>query len=334
MRSYSGTLRHVAANRASLSWLNGRIRATFRQMKVEIIDLGFQGVQGGIASFLVSGASGHLLIETGPSSTLPRLQSELQARGVEPRDLRAVFVTHIHLDHAGAAGWFAAQGVPLYVHPRGARHLVDPTRLVASSRAVYGDRFDPLWGEVLPAPSETVHSVADGSLTQIAGLEIRAIDTPGHAFHHHAYQIGSTLFTGDAAGARLDECPYLSLTSAPPQFHLEHTLSSIAKLRELHPERLFLTHFGEVSQPDEHFALYEETVRRDVEFVHHRLREGFDSDSLSVAYEAYQLECAFHLGLPPAKWADYQAINGTSMCADGIRMYWESRFAEEKSAKA
>src|SRR5690606_12270666 len=111
---------------------------TSPQMRVETIDLEFQGVRGGIAAYLVEGDEGRLLIETGPESTRARLLAELEARGTAPTDLKGVFVTHVHLDHAGAAGWFAAQGVPVHVHPRGARHLVDPTRLVGSARSVYG----------------------------------------------------------------------------------------------------------------------------------------------------------------------------------------------------
>lgn len=297
-------------------------------MNVETIDLKFQGVTGGIAAFLIRTEEGCLLIETGPESTLPVLLAELELRGLAPEDLRAIFVTHIHLDHAGAAGWFAAKGVPVYVHRRGARHLIDPGRLLASARSVYADRFDTLWGGVTHAPAEKIHVLEDGDRVKIAGIELIAHDTPGHAFHHHVYQIGADVFAGDAAGAWLGGSDYVSLTSAPPQFHLEHTLASIGKIADLHPERLFLTHFDTVSDPPEHLAAYEEVVRLSAEFVHQRMNEGLEGDALAVAYEAYQLERAFRQQVSPARWVDYQAINGTEMCAEGIRMYWESRFAD------
>lgn len=298
-------------------------------MDVETIDLDFQGVRGGIASYLVRGEGGCLLIETGPESTRPRLVAALESRGIRPGELKGVFVTHVHLDHAGAAGWFAAQGVPVHVHPKGARHLVDPTRLEQSARGVYGERFDALWGGLIPAPEASVRPLADGETIEIAGLAVTAIDTPGHAFHHHAFQIGRDIFTGDAAGARLGDSVYLSVTSAPPQFHLEHTLASLDKLASLDPERLFLTHFGAVHDPRAHLEAYRDAVELNAEFIRQRLLEGFADEALAVAYEAFQLEQAYRLGLDPARWPDYQAINGTAMCADGLRLFWETRFGEE-----
>ncbi|HRQ89365.1 MAG TPA: MBL fold metallo-hydrolase [Bacteroidia bacterium] len=306
---------------------------TLAEMDVEVIDLKFQGVEGGIASFLVRGPDGWILVETGPESTRGTLLESLAARGIAPGDLKAVFVTHIHLDHAGASGWFAQQGVPVHVHPRGARHLVDPGRLVESARSVYGERFDPLWGGMPAAPAESVRPIADGATVSVAGLSVTALDTPGHAFHHHAYLIGGDCFAGDAAGARLADSDYLSATSAPPQFHLEMTLSSLDRIAAVAPERLFLTHFGPVSDVSAHLRDYRDAVGLNAEFVRQRMAEGLDAEALAVAYEAFQLQQAQRLGLSAERWRDYQAINGTGMCATGIRMYWEARLAEERQAK-
>ena len=306
------------------------LSANLRAMEVVTIDLEFQGGTGGIAAYLVMGRGGAFLIETGPESTLDRLVAGLAAHGLSPEDLQAVLVTHIHLDHAGAAGWFAARGVDVHVHTRGARHLIDPGRLLESARGVYGDRFDALWGGLTPAPAERVKAIADGESVELAGLRITAHDTPGHAFHHHAFEIEGILFTGDAAGARLGRSPYLSVTSAPPQFHLEHTLASLDKLASLAPDRLFLTHFGEVGSPSDHLAAYRESVELNAEFIRQRVREGYTGEALGIAYEAFQLEQAYRLGMDPLLWPDYQAINGTEMCAEGMRMFWEGRFVEEK----
>ncbi len=307
----------------------GRDSDNLCRMEVNVIDLTFQGMPGVIAAFLVNGPSGNILIETGPESARGHLLARLLEHGVGPADLAGVFVTHIHLDHAGAAGWFAAQGVPLYVHEKGARHLIEPGRLVESARMVYGDRFDSLWGAMVPAPAERVHSLSDGAIIDLAGLQIEAIATPGHAFHHHAFRIGKDVFTGDAAGARLGENPYTSVTSAPPQFDLEHTLASIDRLASLGAERLFLTHFGEISDPDAHLAAYRETVEMNAEFIRERLAGGFDALALQLAYEAFQSEQALQHRLPRDLWDSYQAINGTAMCADGIRLYWEKRIGAE-----
>lgn len=299
-------------------------------MTLETIDLGFQGVRHGIAAFLVRGPEGAILIECGPESTRDTLFARLEDLGTPVHELRALFVTHVHLDHAGAAGSIAAAGVPVYVHERGARHLVDPTRLVDSARGVYGDRFDALWGGMVASAPGQVHPLADGDTIAVAGLSVEAVETPGHAFHHHAYRIGGTLFAGDAAGARLPGSDFISVTSAPPQFHLEHSLASIDRLAALDPEALYLTHFGPVPDPQSHLAAYRDAVELNAEFVRQRLLEGFAGEALALAYEAFQLEQAYRLGMPPSLWPDLEKINAAAMCAEGLRMFWEGRQNEGK----
>lgn len=298
-------------------------------MKIEIIDLWFQGTPGAIAAFLIEGPEGAILIETGPESTRETLLAGLERHGYGAGDLAAVFVTHIHLDHAGAAGWFGSEGVPVYVHPKGRKHLVDPSRLVESARMVYGDAFDELWVGMPATPEEQVIEFADGETVSCAGLTIEAVATPGHAFHHHAFVVdGTTVFAGDAAGARLDDSGYLSVTSAPPQFHLEHTLASLERLENLDGSRLFVTHFGEIRDPGTHLENYASQVRANAAFVRDRLREGMDPDSLQIAYQAFQMEQAFQCHTPREIWDRIQLVNGTAMCAEGIRIYWE-KFADD-----
>ena len=147
-------------------------------MEVEIIDLPFQGHSGIIAAFLVRGPEGVIVIETGPASTIPALQAGLAAGDVSISDVAVVFVTHVHLDHAGASGWWGEQGVKVHVHPRGARHLIDPVQLIEGARSVYGERCDELWGVIQPTPAGLVCPLADGEITRIAGLEVEAMETP------------------------------------------------------------------------------------------------------------------------------------------------------------
>jgi len=292
-------------------------------MTVHPIDLCFQGCEGLIAAYLVECDEGAILVETGPASTLETLLAGIRERGHQPEALAAVFVTHIHLDHAGAAGWFARAGVPVHVHPAGHRHLVDPSRLEESARMVYGDRFDSLWGGMLPAPASAVVAMEDGSAVALGGIEIAALATPGHAYHHHAYRVGGIVFTGDSAGAVLDGSGYLSVTSAPPQFDLERSLESVESLMALEASSLYLTHFGRIDDPRSHLAAYRDAIELSAIFVELRLREGMDPESLRIAYEAFQLEQAFRLGVPRETWARYQLANGAAMCADGIRLYCE-----------
>ncbi len=292
-------------------------------MKVHTIDLRFQEREQAIASFLIEGSDGLLLIETGPESTREQCLLGIEKLGFSKNDIEAVFVTHIHLDHAGAAGWWAGEGTPVYVHPKGARHLINPDKLVASARMVYGDQFDSLWGEMIPAPEAMVRIVEDGEAVAVAGLQITAMDTPGHAFHHHCFTIGDVAFVGDVAGVRLPGNDYISVASAPPQFHLEYLLETISKLRAAKFHSIFLTHFGEVNDPETHLADYAEAVELNARFIKDRIHEGVDAESLQVTYLAFQMEQAFRHKLPQETWETIQISNSTDMGADGIRLYWE-----------
>jgi len=133
-------------------------------VQIETIDLQYRGVSRVIASYLIVGPEGPVLVETGPGSTLETLLAGLNDHGVAPADIRHVFVTHIHLDHAGAAGWWAGQGATVYVHPFGAPHLIDPSKLIASATRIYKDEMETLWGEILPAPPDNVMAIQDGQV--------------------------------------------------------------------------------------------------------------------------------------------------------------------------
>lgn len=297
-------------------------------MQIHTIDLEFQDTRHAIAAFLVESGETKVLIETGPESTRDQLLGKLTELGCPARELDAVFVTHIHLDHAGAAGWFGREGIPLYVHHKGARHLVDPSRLIESAQMIYAERFDSLWGEMTPAPEERVNSLEGGEVINVGDLSIEVLETPGHAFHHHAFAVNSACFAGDAVGARLPDSEYISVTSAPPQFHLAHTLASIDLIDGRKFEKLYLTHFGAVDDPSEHLKDYRHAVELNAEFIRQRLEEKMDPDSLRIAYEAFCFEQAFRVKAPRKILETLQLINGTDMCADGIRLFWEKQQGE------
>lgn len=292
-------------------------------MQIHTIDLEFQGTPNAIASFLIESSDGLILIEPGPGSTTQTLLEKITALGFDPDDVRSVFISHVHLDHAGAAGWWAQREATLYVHPKAARHLIDPSKLIESARGVYGDAFDSLWGEILPAPEDRVSTLTDGETIEIGGIEIEAIDTPGHAFHHHAFAIGDRCFSGDVAGARLPGSAYTSVTSAPPQFHLSSYLASIDRLLARNFSHLHLTHFGAVDDVQAHLDSYRQSVIGAAGVVKAFIDAGENPESIRVAYEAFQLEQAFKAELPRNLWDTYQLANGTGMSADGLRMYWE-----------
>ena len=165
--------------------------------RVVTLDLNFQGRPHAIAAYLIRHSDGAVLIESGPGSTLSSLQAGLANEGLSPHDLTHVLLTHIHLDHAGAAGWIAQQGAQIIVHPVGAPHMLHPEKLLASAARIYGDRMQTLWGEFLPVPEDKLRVVEDGEQIVIGNSEFIPINTPGHAEHHYAYLFRSKDHTED-----------------------------------------------------------------------------------------------------------------------------------------
>jgi len=292
-------------------------------MIVHTFDLQFQNSPGLIAAYLLEIGDDLALIETGPGSTLPKLCEGIHDLGFQPQDIRHVFVTHIHLDHAGAAGWWAQQGATIYCHPAAARHLVDPSRLIDSARMVYADQMDSLWGEMLPAPAAQVIALADGESIKIGGRNITAWDTPGHARHHHAYGIGDTCFTGDVAGMRLENSPYLSVTAAPPQFDPPAYIASVDRLLAARFQRLFLTHFGEVTEPEPHLQAYRQSIQEVSSRMRIWMKQGHSPEKIQKLYQETEHTLAIAAGLSPTDWQRYEMTNSSAMCADGVRLWVE-----------
>jgi glyoxylase-like metal-dependent hydrolase (beta-lactamase superfamily II) len=223
-----------------------------------LIDHQFLGVPGVIGSYLLSDDNGDLaLIETGSATTINQLLAGIRSLSYDPADIRTIIVTHIHLDHAGAAGALLRQlpDARVIVHPNGATHLIDPSRLLRSAARIYGDDMGRLWGDVLPVPEDRVEVIEHRESFQVAGRTLTAYSTPGHAGHHHAYFDRETgdLFTGDAAGVRLESVPYVRPPTVPPEFDLEAWRKTISRMRALKPQKLHLTHFGSFDDPDWHF---------------------------------------------------------------------------------
>ena len=188
---------------------------------IHTIDLNFLGISKAIASYLIPHDQGIVLIESGPGSTLPGLEKGLAENGFTFADITDVLLTHIHLDHAGAAGWLADQGARIHVHEVGSPHMLNPERLLASAARIYGDMMDHLWGEFLAVPEDKLNILVDGDQIEIEGLVFKAIDTPGHAYHHMAYIFEDICFSGDVGGIRLPGPPFLRLPTPPPEFHIE-----------------------------------------------------------------------------------------------------------------
>ncbi len=239
--------------------------------RTHILDLDFCGHPSVIGAGVLELDSGVAIIDPGPASTLPGLRVGLHHAGIGLTDIRAILVTHIHLDHAGACGTLVRTNpkIEILVHERGAPHLVDPSRLVASATRLYGDDMDRLWGETLPVPEQNLTIVADGDRFSEGGRLLDVAYTPGHASHHVAYfdAATATAFVGDAAGCRIRGGAIVLPATPPPDIDPEVMLESIERILEWSPQQLLITHFGPATDVEQHT---------------HHLRERLDDWSTRV----------------------------------------------------
>ena len=294
-------------------------------MRIDTFDLEFQGTRHVIAAFLVHGPKGPVLVETGPGTTLPTLVARLERQGLRPADVRDVLVTHIHLDHAGAAGWWARQGARVHVHPAGAPHLIDPAKLLASATRIYGDLMEKYWGEVLPAPADRIVVVEDGETFEVGGLEFTAIDTPGHARHHHVFQLGDVAFAGDAAGILPPNNSWIDLLAPPPEFDLVAWKGSLDRLRGLGLRTLYRTHFDATSDVEAELARFEELLEKGVDSIQEMLDRGLNRQQMIEEFGAQMRVWAIETGMSEADARAYELANPRSMSVDGIARYCRKR---------
>src|SRR5690349_8187580 len=222
------------------------------------IDLHFGDAPKAISVYVADTDDGPALLDCGPASTLPRLEAGLGELGLALADVRHLLLSHIHLDHAGAAGPLVREhpGLTVWVSEVGAPHLLDPSRLERSARRLYGDLFDPLWGELAPVPGTNVREAAGDVLGWAC------FPTQGHASHHVSYLRDGTLLAGDAAGVRMPGASYVLPVSPPPDVDVDAWHRTAAAIRARNPERLALIHFGVHEDVDEHLDRLESELDR------------------------------------------------------------------------
>ena len=294
-------------------------------MNITALDLNFLSLPDTIASYLIEGTAGYVLVETGPASTLPALKQGLADHGLSTADIKHILVTHIHLDHAGAAGWLAQAGATIYVHEVGAPHLIDPSRLLTSAERIYGERMDELWGQTVPAPAENVVPLHDGDIIEAAGLQLTAINTPGHAWHHHTYRLGNIAFTGDAAGIRLKTSGLVDLPAPPPEFKLDVWQTTIDRLLAENFEAIYPTHYGRTEDVSGQLEALRSLMEELSEFVRRRMVAGEERDAIVHEYIAWNHARMRAQGLSNFAIAQYNAANPLYMSVDGIMRYWRKK---------
>jgi glyoxylase-like metal-dependent hydrolase (beta-lactamase superfamily II) len=251
---------------------------------ITAIDTFMAGRERYTAAYLLA-ADQPTLIETGPGTSLEPVDRALAHLGIAPDALAHIVVTHIHLDHAGGVGGLATRypRATIWVHERGARHLADPTRLVASATRIYGEeRMAALFGPVEPVPADRLRVLEDEADLPIGGRSLRALDTPGHASHHLALVDSETgvVFTGDALGIHVPNLPILRPATPPPDFDLERAVSSIERIRSAARSTLLFAHFGPIGDVGRACDLAIRRLREWTEAVRGAMRSTSDLDEI------------------------------------------------------
>ena len=277
-------------------------------MHGEPIDLLHGGAARTIGAYLLDTSEGLSLFDCGPASCMPALKDGLAERGVELGDVDNLLLSHIHLDHAGAAGSLVREhpGLKVWVSEVGAPHLLDPSRLERSARRLYGEAFDELWGELAPVPERNLHVAKD----RAAGLEV--FDAPGHASHHVCYFDGATIYAGDAAGVRILPSRSVLPPTPPPDVDVEAWYRTLEQIEHRAPERIALIHFGLVEDVGRHLA---------------ELRERLDAWAKRVEEGASESEfvAAARADLPAYEADEYDRAMPFWQSYAGLRRYWDTR---------
>jgi glyoxylase-like metal-dependent hydrolase (beta-lactamase superfamily II) len=276
------------------------------------------------AGYLIVGPA-PVLVETGSQSSVPVLLAQLELLGLGAEDLAGVVVTHIHLDHAGGVG-DVARAFPkatVYVHPKGARHLVDPTKLVDSASRVYGPLLDSLYGRLDPTPQERIHVLEDGEAIAVGpDRSLIAVDSPGHAKHHVALHdtASGILFAGDAVGVRLPDVGVLRPATPPPDFDLDLALHSLDRFAERQPSGIALAHYGLLGDPQELLEEANGTLRRWAEVAETAFGQGEDiADALSAAFDSSMIDVA------PEHREKHEVLSGVHSNAAGFHRWLTTR---------
>jgi glyoxylase-like metal-dependent hydrolase (beta-lactamase superfamily II) len=289
-----------------------------------LIDLHFQGLSRSIACFLLETEKGPLLFETGPHSSYPRLLEGLAEKGYRPGDLLGAFVTHIHLDHAGASWALAQEGVPVYVHPFGYKHLLDPSKLMDSARRIYLEKMDTLWGDMRAIPEDKLIAVEDGAVFDYGDVQVKALHTPGHAVHHIAWQVGGDIICGDVAGVKIEPGPVIP-PCPPPDINIEDWKDSIGILKAAKPHTLWLTHFGPVSDPGAHLDELERQLDYYANWMKPHFEAGESPEEITPLLQQMADEALEEYKLEGDDKLRYDFANPAWMSVAGLLRYWKKK---------
>ena len=298
---------------------------------LDYVDLNFLGRPQIIATGILHGPAGVALVDPGPATTLDNLTTALTRKGIRFDDVRHLLITHIHLDHAGAAGTIAERfpHVEVVVHARGAPHLADPSKLLLSAGRLYGQDMDRLWGEVKPVPAERMRVVEGGERLTVAGREVLVGYTPGHASHHVSYfdTASRVAFVGDTAGIRRGSGSYVMPPTPPPDIDVEAWRESEKKILAWDPDTLFLTHFGPFHGARQHLQGMFENLSDWSRIVRRLLGDASLSDDDRQARFTDEAYADLRRRVGESEADDYTRAGGLSYSWSGLARYWRKRTA-------
>jgi glyoxylase-like metal-dependent hydrolase (beta-lactamase superfamily II) len=304
---------------------------------ITAIDTFYAGHERYTAAYVLD-AREPAIVETGPTTSLDHVAAGLDRLGIGPRDLAHVVVTHIHLDHAGGVGALSERypDAVVWVHERGAPHLADPARLVASATTIYGaEQMRLLFGRVQPVAAQRIRSLSDGAQIDLGDRFLTAAVTPGHAKHQVALVDSGTgaVFTGDALGIHPPDVPVLRPATPPPDYDLELAIDSIERIRALAGELLLFSHFGPVREVDRICDLAARRFREWTETVGRAMERTQDLDEIVAILDA-ESRRDVETGAEAAVDLDrFEVLSSVRMNAMGIVRYWELRRARERAAQ-
>ncbi|MEX2275393.1 MAG: MBL fold metallo-hydrolase [Actinomycetota bacterium] len=269
------------------------------------------------------------LIETGPATSADSVLRGLRSLGFDPADLAHVVVTHIHLDHAGGVGTLADAfpSATIWVHERGAPHLADPTKLVASTARTYGaERMREFFGEVLPVDAHRLRVVGEGGTIPLGTRFLEVLETPGHASHHLCLVDSDTgaLFTGDALGVHIPDVGVLRPATPPPDCDVDAAITSIRRIRQ-RAQLLLLSHFGAVPEVAHLCELAEKRLLAWSETVRRALLTTDDVDEIASLLERQGATEYEHDAGEPIDMEKYDVLSSIRMNAAGLSRYWHKR---------
>lgn len=292
-----------------------------------LIDIKHVGIERGTGCWLLAGSE-PLLVDPGPEPCIETLLAGMDRLGVSGDDLQALLLTHIHLDHAGAAGSLVERfpHLKVYVHERGAPHLIDPERLLQSAARLYGDRMTELWGEIVPLPWRCVIALEGGERLTFGERTIAVEYTPGHASHHVSFfdRSDGAAYTGDVAGMKLHRAGFVIPPTPPPDIDIELWLASIDRIDRRQPSSLRIAHYGQVDSVGEHLDVLKRRLRHWSE-VARGLIEGGSADPVSEFAQAVRADLLAE-GASREDVVDY--VDRSNFSAQqqwlGLERYWRS----------